>query len=112
MLPGLYFELYQVFILNLFKYFDQKNQIIFIQKCFNTPRPKYDPGGKIFSQGAKYFNNPNLYATDNIRNITTGEGDDYTASCLLDYPYLKEHYKMIEIDLSKQQGLDADPKAM
>ena len=53
-----------------------------------------------------------MYATDNIRKITTGKWDDYTTSCLLDYPYFKEHYKMIEIDLRKQQELDADPKAM
>ena len=32
--------------------------------------------------------------------------------CLLDYPYFKENYKMIAIELSKQQALDADPKAI
>ena len=32
--------------------------------------------------------------------------------CLLDYPYFENHYKMIAIDLSKQQALDADPKAI
>ena len=32
--------------------------------------------------------------------------------CLLDHYYLKKHYKMIVIDLSKQQALDADPKAI
>ena len=31
---------------------------------------------------------------------------------LLDYPYFKEHFKMITIDLSKKQVLDADPKAI
>ena len=31
---------------------------------------------------------------------------------LLDYSYFKKYYKMIAIDLSKQQALDADPKAM
>ena len=31
---------------------------------------------------------------------------------LLDYNYFKEHYKMIAIDLSKQQELDYDPKAI
>ena len=30
----------------------------------------------------------------------------------LDYNYFKKHYKMIAIDLSKQQGPDADPKAI
>ena len=28
---------------------------------------------------------------------------------MLDYPYFKENYKMIVIDLSKEQALDADP---
>ena len=41
-----------------------------------------------------------------------GKGDDYTTGCLLDYPYFKKYYKLIAIDLSKQQTLDADPKAM
>ena len=31
---------------------------------------------------------------------------------MLDYLYLKENYKMIAIDLSKQQALDADPRAI
>ena len=35
----------------------------------------------------------------------------YTTGCLVDYPYFKNH-KMIAIDLSKQQALDTDPKAM
>ena len=31
---------------------------------------------------------------------------------MLDYPYFKESYKMIAINLSKQQALDADPTAI
>ena len=46
---------------------------------------------------------------ENIRKITTGQGDDYTTGCLLDYTYFKK-YKIIAIDVSKQQVLDADPK--
>ena len=34
--------------------------------------------------------------------MTTGEGDQCTTGCLLDYPYFKGNYKIIEIDLSKQ----------
>ena len=45
---------------------------------------------------------------ENIRKITIGQGDDYTTGCLLDYTYFKKYYKMIAIDLSKQQALDAD----
>ena len=47
---------------------------------------------------------------ENIRKIATGKGDDYTIGCLLDYPYFKDNYKMIAIDLSKQQVLDANPR--
>ena len=49
---------------------------------------------------------------ENIRKIATGQGDDYTTGCLLDYAYFKNYYKMIAIDLSKQQALDADPRAI
>ena len=49
---------------------------------------------------------------ENIRKIATGQGDDYTTGCLLDYIYFKKYYKMIPVDISKQQALDADPKAI
>ena len=48
----------------------------------------------------------------NITKIATGKGDDYTTGCLLDYPYFKENYKMIPIDLSRQNELDAYPRAI
>ena len=40
------------------------------------------------------------------------KGDNYTTGCLLGYNCFKEYSKMIAIDLSKQQTLDADPKAI
>ena len=49
---------------------------------------------------------------ENIRKIATGKDDDYTTGCLLDYPYFKENYKMIVVDLSRQNDLDADPRAI
>ena len=54
----------------------------------------------------------NKVTYDNIRKIATGQGDDYTTGCLLDYSYFKDTYKMIAVDLSKQQALDADPRAI
>ena len=47
-----------------------------------------------------------------ICKIKAGQGDDYTTGCLLEYNYFKKYYKMIAICLSKQQALDADPKAI
>ena len=44
------------------------------------------------------------------RKIAIGQENYYTTGYLLDYNYFKEHYKLIAVDLSKQQKLDADPK--
>ena len=49
---------------------------------------------------------------DEIRKISTVQGDDYTTGCLLDYQYFKDHYNLITIDLSKQKELDADSRAI
>ena len=65
--------------------------------------------------GKNFFDQPINSMTktyENIRKITTGQGDDYTTGCLLDHSYFKDHYKMIAIDLSKQQTLDANERAI
>ena len=65
--------------------------------------------------GENFFDQPikdNKITYENIRKIATGQGDDYKTGCLLDYPYFKDTYKMIAVDLSKQQALDADPRAI
>ena len=65
--------------------------------------------------GENFFDQPkkdNKVTYENIRKIDTGQGDDYMTGCLLDYPYFKDSYKMIAVDLSKQQALDADPRAI
>ena len=54
--------------------------------------------------------NNDIKTYENIRKIAAGQGDDYTTVCLLDYPYFKESYIMIAMDLSKQQALDAAPR--
>ena len=65
-------------------------------------------GENVFDQPIK--NNKITYY--NIRKIATRQGDDYTTGCLLDYPYFANTYKVIAVDLSKQQALDADPTAI
>ena len=49
---------------------------------------------------------------DEIRKTATGQGDDCTTGCLLDYQYFKDHYQLIAVDLSKQKELDADSRAI
>ena len=48
---------------------------------------------------------------DEIRKISTGQGDDYTTGCLLDFAYF-ENCRLIAADLSKQKALDADSRAI
>ena len=65
-------------------------------------------GKNVFDQSV----NNDIRTYDNIRKFSTIQADDYATGCLLDYNYFKENYKMIAIDLSKQQELDSDPKAI
>ena len=64
--------------------------------------------------GQNFFDQPvknNKVRYENIRKIATGQGDHYTTGSLLDYPYFKDGYKMIDKQQCKQQALDADPRA-
>ena len=36
---------------------------------------------------------------------------DYTTGCLLDYDYIKNHYRLIAVAWSTLKELEADPKA-
>ena len=49
---------------------------------------------------------------DKIRKSATGQWDDYTAGCLLDYQDFKDHYNLIAVDLSNQKELDVDSRAI
>ena len=49
---------------------------------------------------------------DEVRKISIGQGDDYTTGCLLDFSYFKNNYRLIAADLSKQNVLDADSRAI
>ena len=73
-----------------------KLQAIFSSKCTNKWLQCYDQWTKDFWSACK---------------VKIGQVDDCTTSCLLDYPYFKENYMLIAIDLSKQKALDAYPKA-
>ena len=66
-------------------------------------------------EGRNFFDQPidSMAKTyENIKKVAIGHGDDYTTGCILDYSYFKENYKMIAIDLSRQQELDADLRAI
>ena len=69
----------------------------------------------VMIDGKNVFDQPinsKFKTYENVREIATGQGYDYTNGCLLDYSYFKENYKMIAKDSSKQQALDADPRTI
>ena len=49
---------------------------------------------------------------DEVRKVSTGQGDDYTTGYLLDLSYFRDNCRLIAVDLSKQKALDADPRTM
>ena len=62
-----------------------------------------------------FFNQPvenDLMTYVNIWKIGNGQEDDSTTGCLLDYDYFENYFRMIAIDLIKQQEVDSDPKAI
>ena len=67
--------------------------------------PKLEINYNVKIDGRNFFDLPinnSIKTYENIIKIGTGQGDDYKTGCLLHYPYFKENYKMIAIDLSKQ----------
>ena len=68
---------------------------------------------KLISQN--FYDKPINYSTkqfDEIRKISAGQGDDNTTGCLSDFAYFEKNYRLIAADLSKQQALDADSRAI
>ena len=49
---------------------------------------------------------------EEIRKLTTGQGEGCTTECLLHYDNIKNYYKLIATDLNRLKELDADPKAI
>ena len=65
--------------------------------------------------GRNFYDQPindSIKQYDEVRKISTGQGDDYTTGCLLDFAYFEKNYRLIAIDLSKQKALDPDPKSI
>ena len=46
-----------------------------------------------------------LSNTTKSEKISTGQGDNYTTGCLLDFAYFKNNYRLIAADLSKQKAV-------
>ena len=54
--------------------------------------------------GKNFYDQPindSIKQYNEIRKISTGQGDDYTAGCLLDFAYFEQNYRLTAVDLSK-----------
>ena len=83
-------------------------------KKYFLPKVKID-NYNIEIDGRNFYDQPineSIKQYDEVRKISTGQGDDYTTSCLLDYSYFEKNYRLLAADLSKQKALDADSRAI
>ena len=65
--------------------------------------------------GRNFYDQPingSIKQYDEVRKVLTGQGDDYTTDCLLDFAHFEKTYRLIAADLSKQKALDADSRAI
>ena len=83
-------------------------------KKYFLPKIKID-NYNIEIDGRNFYDQPindSIKQYDEVRKISTGQGDDYTTGCLLNYSYFENNYRLIAADLSKQKALDADSRAI
>ena len=83
-------------------------------KKYFLPRLKID-NYNIEIDGRNFYDQPindSNKQYDEIRKISTGQGNDYATGCLLDYSYFRKKYRLLAADLSKQKVLDADSRAI
>ena len=84
------------------------------QRRYFLPRVKIE-NYNIEIDGRNFYDQPindSIKQYDEVRKISTGQGDDYTTGCLLDFAYFENNYRLIAADLSKQKALDADSRAI
>ena len=86
----------------------------------NSYRKYFLPRAKIENyiiniDGRNFYDQPLndlIKQYDEIRTISTRQGDDYTTGCLLDFAYFEMNCRLIAVDWSKQKALDTDSRAI
>ena len=104
-------EINRLFVL---VYLNNPNSTVNSHRKYFLPRIK-KKNYNIEIDGRNFYDqliNDLIKQYDEVRKISTGQGDDYTTGCLLDFAYFKNNYRLIAADLSKQKVLDADSRAI
>ena len=83
------------------------------QKCF-LPQAKIEDYNVLIHRRNFYDQTINdlIKQNDEVRKVSTGQGEDYSTECLLDCVQFKDNYRLITVDLSKQKVLGVDPRAI
>ena len=69
----------------------------------------------VIINGKNFYDQPvdsDVKRYEEIRKLTTGQGEDYATGCLLDYDCIKNHHRVMAVDLSWQKELGAYPNAI
>ena len=69
----------------------------------------------VIINGKNFYDQPieiDIKQYKEMKKLATGQGENYTTESLLDYDYIKNRYRLIAVDLSKQKDLDADLKTI
>ena len=88
---------------NEYRYFLKSNFVgvnrlfvlVYTKEASNAQRfnaPKYYLPKDIIKYYDVYINDSDIKRYEEISKLTTGQGEDYTTECLLDYEYIKNHY--------------------
>ena len=88
--------------------------LMILSKKYLLPRVKTENYNSEID-GKNFYDQPindSIKQYDEVRKVSTGQGDDYTTGCLLDFAYFEKNYRLIAADLRKQKALDADSRAL
>ena len=69
----------------------------------------------MFIDGRNFYDQPTddiIKQYGKVRKVSARQGNGYTTGWLLDYAFSKGNYRLIAVDLSKQNALYADPRAI
>ena len=83
-------------------------------KKYFLPRVKIE-NYNIEIDGRNFYGHPindSIKQYVEIRKISTGQDDDYTTGCSLDFSYFEKNDRLISVDLSKKKALDEDSRAI
>ena len=84
------------------------------QRKYYLPRISLNKYNVIID-GRNFYDNPiesDIEKYRELKKVMIGKGEDYTTGPLLDFNYFDKQYKLVAVDLSKQEELDADLRAI